>query len=105
MVEIHEPLRLLFIVEVEAEAMLQVIERNPGIGQLVRNEWVQLAVLDPGSPTLQVYRHGRFEPYVVESSQLPEVKSSNDWYRGWRDHLGCASIVPGHDDDEIESDR
>ena len=105
MVEIHEPLRLLFIVEVDAAAMLRVIERNPGIGRLVQNEWVQLAVLDPGSPTLQVYRHGSFEPYVVESSQLPKVKSSDDWYRGWRDHLGCASIVADHDADEIESAR
>jgi len=105
MVEIHEPLRLLFIVEVDAAAMLRVIESNPGIGRLVQNEWVQLAVLDPESPTLQVFRQGVFEPYVVESSQLPQVKSSDDWYRGWRDHLGCASVVPGHDADEIESSR
>ncbi|MEX2112915.1 MAG: DUF2309 domain-containing protein [Pirellulales bacterium] len=93
MVEIHEPVRLLFVIETTAAAMLAILERNPGIGRLVHNEWVQLAVLDPDSPTLQIYRRGRFERYLPESKELPVAASSVEWYGGWRDHLGCASIV------------
>ena len=58
------------------------------------NDWVQLAVLDPGSATIQLYRRGRFGPYTPETSDLPVVQTSVDWYRGWRDHLGYASVVP-----------
>jgi uncharacterized protein YbcC (UPF0753/DUF2309 family) len=95
MVELHEPVRCLFIIETTAEALHAVIERNPGIKQLVVNEWVQLAVLDPASPAIRLYRHGQYEPYAPETTDLPVVSSSVDWYRGWRDHLGYASVVPG----------
>src|SRR5688572_4484726 len=49
MTEIHEPMRLLFVVETPPEAMLQILDRNPGIAKLCRNGWVQLTVLDPHS--------------------------------------------------------
>jgi uncharacterized protein YbcC (UPF0753/DUF2309 family) len=94
MVELHEPVRILFIIETTPEAMLGIIEKNPVIKQLVVNDWVQLAVLDPGAPTIQLYRRGRFAPYTPETSDLPVVQTSVDWYRGWRDHLGYASVVP-----------
>jgi hypothetical protein len=91
---LHEPVRCLFLIETTPEAMLSVVERNPIIKQLVVNDWVQLAVLDPNSTAIQRYHNGRFEPYRTESSDLPIVHSSVDWYRGWRDHLGYASVVP-----------
>jgi uncharacterized protein YbcC (UPF0753/DUF2309 family) len=94
MVEIHEPVRILFVIETEPESILAVLKRNPPLDQLVRNEWVQLSVLDPDSDTIHVFRHGEFEPYSPEADGLPVASSSIDWYRGWRDHLGCASIVP-----------
>jgi uncharacterized protein len=94
MTELHEPVRILFIIETTPEAMLGVIETSPVIRQLVVNDWVQLAVLDPNAPRIQLYRQGRFEPYTPESKDLPIVQSSVDWYRGWRDHLGYASVVP-----------
>lgn len=93
MIEIHEPLRIVFVIETSPEAMLSIMDRNPVIGRLVRNEWVQLAVLHPDPSHVLVYRDGRFEPHVVESAELPTVAESRDWYRGWRDHLGFASIV------------
>jgi uncharacterized protein YbcC (UPF0753/DUF2309 family) len=95
MTELHEPVRILFIIETTPEIMLSIIDKNPVIKQLVVNDWVQLAVLDPGSPKIQLYRGGRFEQYTPESNDLPIVQSSVDWYRGWRDHLGYASVIPG----------
>lgn len=94
MTEIHEPVRIMFLVETSPEAMLSIMDRNEVIRQLVVNDWVQLAVLDPHSAAIQVYSRGRFEPYHSETSDLPVMQSSVDWYRGWRDHLGYASIVP-----------
>lgn len=93
MVEVHEPLRQLFVIETTPEAMLQIMERNPAIGTLCRHEWVQLATLDPQSSTVHVYRNGVFEVYHEQSLELPVVRTSRDWYRGWRDHLGFASVT------------
>ncbi|MFO0807809.1 MAG: DUF2309 domain-containing protein [Gemmataceae bacterium] len=92
MVEIHEPIRLLLIVEAKPATLLGILDRNPGIAQLVRNEWIRLAALDPDSPTIHTFRDGEFHPYTPEAEVLPQAASSVDWYRGWRDHLEFARI-------------
>lgn len=97
MVEIHEPVRLLFIIETKPELMLRIMEANAEIRRLCRNEWVQLALLDPDSPKIHHFRNGQFEAYHPATRELPEVEHSIDWYRGWRDHLGYAIVVPSND--------
>jgi uncharacterized protein YbcC (UPF0753/DUF2309 family) len=94
MVEIHEPMRLLFVVETAPEALSAVIDGNEAIGRLVRNAWVQLATLDPRSPAIHLFRGGRFVPYEPGAGDLPVAPSSLAWYRGWRDHLGFCLINP-----------
>jgi uncharacterized protein YbcC (UPF0753/DUF2309 family) len=92
MVEIHEPVRLLTVVETTPDALLQLMARNEEIGRLVRNGWVQLAVLDPHSSRCELFERSAFFPYTVQSDRLPTASSSVDWYRGWRDHLEFAEI-------------
>jgi uncharacterized protein YbcC (UPF0753/DUF2309 family) len=94
MVEIHEPVRSLFLIETTPEAMLRIIERNEMIGRMSRNGWVQLALLDPVTRAISVYRDGEgvFVPYQPQASELPKASSSVDWYRGWREHLEFAEI-------------
>ena len=92
MVEIHEPVRSLFIIETTPEAMLRIMDRNEGIGRLCRNGWVQLAVLDPETREISVFQDGAFRPYQPQAAVLPQAASSVDWYRGWRDHLEFAEI-------------
>ncbi len=92
MVEIHEPVRLLFVIETTAQTMYKLMERNPVIGKLVRHQWIQMALLDPHSSRLQVFRNGEFQDYQPQTSELPKADSSTDWYRGWRENLSFASI-------------
>ena len=73
MVEIHEPVRLLFIIETTPEAMLRIMDRNAVIGRLCRNGWVQLAALDPESSRIHVFHNGAFEVYQAEPVDLPKV--------------------------------
>jgi uncharacterized protein YbcC (UPF0753/DUF2309 family) len=93
-VEIHEPMRLLMIVESTPDALRRVLDRNEAIARIIRNGWVQLAVLDPESSAIRIFQNGRFQPYTPESRELPHASSSVDWYRGWRDHLPFAIIDP-----------
>jgi uncharacterized protein YbcC (UPF0753/DUF2309 family) len=97
MVEIHEPVRLLFVVETTPGVILGIMDRLPGVGTPVRNGWVQLAVQDPDTGAIQLFRDGAFEPYVPQAESLPRAASSADWYRGWRGHLEFASIGPPPD--------
>jgi uncharacterized protein YbcC (UPF0753/DUF2309 family) len=92
MVEIHEPVRSLFLLETTAEVMTRIIEKNEMIGRLTRNGWILLSLIHPETRALTVYRDGAFEPYVPQASSLPRVASSVDWYRGWREHLEFAEI-------------
>jgi hypothetical protein len=94
MVEIHEPMRLLFVIETTPRALEQIMDRHRTIGRLCRNHWVQAATLDPESSEIHVRQGGSFERYVPESRELPVAKSSLDWYRGWRGPLGFASLAP-----------
>jgi uncharacterized protein len=92
MVEIHEPVRSLFVIETTPEAMLRIMDRDEGIGRLCRNGWILLTVIDPETRALSVFEDGVFHRYQPQSSVLPKASSSVDWYRGWRDHLEFAEI-------------
>jgi hypothetical protein len=92
MVEIHEPVRLLLVVETTPEAMMRLMARDEAMGRLVRNGWVQLATLDPHSSHIELFEYGAFFPYSPRADRLPAAVSSAEWYRGWRDHLEFAEI-------------
>ncbi|MBL6707519.1 MAG: DUF2309 domain-containing protein [Planctomycetaceae bacterium] len=92
MVEIHEPVRLLFVIETTAEAMLSIMDRHEGIGRLCRGGWVQLAVIDAETSKLQLFRGDHFEPYEPSTDELPEAASSLACYEGSRDHQPFRSI-------------
>src|SRR5690606_36151094 len=93
MVEIHDPVRLLCVIETTPEAFEGIMAANEGIGRVCRNGWVQVATLSPTDDTIHVLRNGRFERYALTAKQLPQVTASVDWYRGWRDHLGFAQVI------------
>jgi len=93
MVEIHEPVRLLFVIDTSPENIERILEKNPPLATLVRGRWVQLATVDPKTSRIDLFHQGAFVPYEPGSQSLPAAPHSQDWYRGWRGHLGFASIV------------
>jgi uncharacterized protein YbcC (UPF0753/DUF2309 family) len=95
MVEIHEPVRLLIVLEARPEVVEKVFDRHPPLARLARNDWIRLALLDPDSPAVRVCRDGTFDVYEPEAIRLPRAATSVDWYRGWRDHLDFAEVGKG----------
>ena len=93
MVEIHEPMRILFVIENTAEAFLAIMARNPNIDLLVRNRWVQVAVLSPTSNELLVFEGDRFVPYQPLATSLTSVSNSYECFKNRRGHLPFAAIV------------
>ena len=93
MVEIHEPMRIMFVIESSPKILTEIIENNPVIARLVKGEWVKLAVLDSETSTLYRYHRNRFETAEADTvASLPVAPQSLDWYHDRRNHLGFASI-------------
>jgi len=95
MVEIHEPVRILFVVETAPDRLTRALLRNPASMRLLENGWFRMAALDPASGAAYVYRNGSFELYDEEDAPLPAVERSVDWYRGKIEHLPIARIQRG----------
>ena len=92
MVELHEPMRLLLIVEATPQSLLQVAGRQPEVRELVVNEWVQLVSVDPFTGAMTVFQDGGFVPFTPTTDRIPEVHRSVEWHGGARSHLAPALI-------------
>ncbi len=93
MVEIHEPVRNLFIVESTPQRVLTTIHASPLLTEFLENRWIRLAVLDPAGAGIQMYRgSGVFEPVSGTDETLPTAASSVEWYQGHMEHLPVARI-------------
>jgi uncharacterized protein len=93
--DIHEPMRLLFVIETTPESILSIMKRNETVGRILGNGWAQLATLNPKTNELCYYEDGRFRLVPRIDEKLPEVEHSIDWYGGKRSHLEIALIRKG----------
>ncbi len=67
MVEIHDPIRLLMIVEQYPKLVMEVLKSNPATYEWVKNYWVHLVVIDPESRQMLRFRDESFVVYTPES--------------------------------------
>lgn len=93
MVEIHEPVRILFVIETTPEQLEKVIAANPTVREFVVNRWIRVASMDPATGQIQIRRDLGYEDLAGEVKPLPRVKSSAEWYTGKLDHLPMAVIM------------
>jgi uncharacterized protein YbcC (UPF0753/DUF2309 family) len=93
MIEVHDPVRLLSIIEATPEAIFEVAKRKPEVAELVTKEWVRVASVHPVSGEIRVFDAGEFRPYAPSSTALPTVSSAEDWYRGQLGFLSPVRIV------------
>lgn len=64
MVEIHDPIRLLMVVEQAPELVNKVITSSPALLEWVNNNWVHLVVLDPSSGKFLRWVDEKFVTYI-----------------------------------------
>lgn len=73
MIDVHDPLRLMMIVEHKPSVVLNVIEQNNSTLEWYKNGWVKLAVIDPVSKQISIYENGGFEKYEPLLSEIRKV--------------------------------
>jgi uncharacterized protein len=93
MVEIHEPVRILFVIETTPERLMSVINANPELVQFVKNRWIRLSTMDPEDGHIEVYRAGIFERISGDEEPLPTASSSAAYYQGKMEHLPVVQIL------------
>jgi uncharacterized protein YbcC (UPF0753/DUF2309 family) len=93
MVEIHEPVRILFNIEATPEILMKVIHASPLLTEFVENRWMRLSTMDPETGRIYVYRNGTFEESAPWTDPLPEAPTSGEWYGTKREHLPLARIT------------
>lgn len=96
MIEIHEPMRLLLVIEAPLERVRAILDRQPVLAGLVGNAWVRVAIVEPDTGELAEFVPGRgFSAWRPrEEHRPPVVASSSDWYAGHGDFLSPAIVDP-----------
>lgn len=73
MVEVHDPVRLLMVVEHHPDVVERVIRSDPALYEWFGNEWINIVALDPATRQQYVYRAGSFVPYSPLTHELPTI--------------------------------
>lgn len=86
MIEVHDPIRLMLIVEHFPEIVLKTIQSDDSMYQWFINEWVHLVALHPVTHQPFCFKNHNFEPYaplaktidvIDDLSALIEVNENN----------------------------
>jgi uncharacterized protein YbcC (UPF0753/DUF2309 family) len=101
MVEIHEPVRILFVIETTPERLMKVVNASAPLKQFVENRWIRVAAIDPESGRVHVRRDHGFEELAGPTERLPVALSSAEWYGGKIEHLAMARIQG----DQMQTER
>jgi hypothetical protein len=73
MIEVHDPVRLLVIVEHYPEVVLKTIQSAPEVYEWYINEWVHLMVVHPDSNQFFYFKNGVFTAYVTVAKKVNTV--------------------------------
>jgi uncharacterized protein YbcC (UPF0753/DUF2309 family) len=92
MVEIHEPVRMLFVVETTPERFERVMQASAPLRRAVENRWIRVATIDPDSGRVHVRRDGGFAEFEGPVERLTVAFRSSEWFRGKSEHLSMAWI-------------
>nr|HPH21986.1 Na-translocating system protein MpsB [Haliscomenobacter sp.] len=74
MIEVHDPVRLLIIVEHFPEVVLKTIQSSPEMYEWFINEWVHLVAVNPETNQFYYFKAGAFAPYPLLTQHTAVVQ-------------------------------
>jgi uncharacterized protein len=94
MVEIHEPMRLVTVLETELAKADAALDALPAVRRLVDHRWVHLFVHEPTENKIYAYEAGEWRLQDLRSPSLRRVQRSLEYARGL-DHLAPVVVTGG----------
>lgn len=87
MIEVHDPVRLLVIVEHRPEIVLKAIQSSPEVFEWYKNEWVHIAALHPDEKQFYYFRNGAFEKYepITDAKEIGTIHNMEEFIEGARE--------------------
>ncbi len=76
MTEVHEPMRLLMVIEQFPDIILKTLTRSAELYQWFSNNWIHLLALEPETKKLFRFEEGLFREYDPADIILPVIRSS-----------------------------
>jgi len=73
MIEVHDPIRLLLIVEQSPDRVLAVIRNMKKEASWFTNEWIRLATVEPLTRAISIFKDGAFSRYEPLENKLDTV--------------------------------
>jgi uncharacterized protein len=87
MIEVHDPVRLLVIVEHKPEIVLKAIQSSPEVFEWYKNEWVHIVALDPEEKQFYYFKNGAFAKYepITETGEIKTIHNMEEFIEGARE--------------------
>jgi uncharacterized protein len=93
MVDIHEPTRLLVVVDHEPDCVSKLIESEPEFAKVVKNRWITLMAYAAKENSLYHFDHtGSFKRFESDVSAPQAVATSLKWVLGKKGHLDFVKV-------------
>jgi uncharacterized protein len=73
MIEVHDPVRLMIVVEHAPDVVLSTLHRDAATYEWFANGWVHLATVHPETREVFLFTDGAFRPYVPVVQELERV--------------------------------
>ena len=87
MIEVHDPVRLLVIVEHFPDVLLSVIQKAPEVYEWFINEWVNIAAINPETHEISIFKEGKFYPYQPLKKTIEKVSDLTSILESHQDNL------------------
>lgn len=95
MIEIHEPMRILVIIEAPKERVMKIIDNHPRMRKMTYNMWMKLVIKDPQTQEMLIFNGEGFDAYTAEDVALPTFTSSKEASLKGRAEIDFAEVVGG----------
>ena len=84
MIEVHDPVRLLVIVEHKPDIVLKAIQSSPEVFEWYNNEWVHIVSLHPEEKQFYYFRQGAFVKYetITSNSEIKTIHNMEEFIEG-----------------------
>lgn len=93
MIEVHDPMRLLVIVEHFPEVVLKTIQINPATYEWFYNSWVNLVVFHPEEKQFYRFSEGKFAPYELIKESMKYVDDAMKFVTQESENLPVVELI------------
>src|SRR6185369_1132333 len=86
MIEVHDPVRLLIIIEHFPQVVLDTLKKSPETFEWFVNEWINLVVMNPETKEFFLFKDGAFVPYEPLQKKVELVSDLTPYFENEMDN-------------------